>query len=114
MPNRREFLVAGLGLAATPLLTRVANSASAAQKNEKFGQTPFSTRAYGASSATSHLTEMQIQRRAVGPNDILIDIPYCGLCHSDIHVARNEWASTVPTEYPAVPGHEFWSHRHGK
>jgi uncharacterized zinc-type alcohol dehydrogenase-like protein len=47
---------------------------------------------------------MQIQRRAVGPRDILIDIEYAGVCHSDIHTARSEWSQTP---YPCVPGHEI-------
>ncbi|ACG74566.1 Alcohol dehydrogenase GroES domain protein [Anaeromyxobacter sp. K] len=49
---------------------------------------------------------MQIKRRAVGPNDVLLDVLYCGICHSDIHQARNEWSS-FPTVYPCVPGHEI-------
>ena len=47
---------------------------------------------------------MQIERREVGPSDVLIDIKFCGVCHSDIHHCRGEWG-TVP--YPAVPGHEI-------
>jgi uncharacterized zinc-type alcohol dehydrogenase-like protein len=46
-------------------------------------------------------------RREVGPNDVLIDIAYCGICHSDIHQAKNEWANTMPAMYPMVPGHEI-------
>ena len=47
---------------------------------------------------------MQIERREVGPSDVLIDVKFCGVCHSDIHHCRGEWG-TVP--YPAVPGHEI-------
>lgn len=47
---------------------------------------------------------MTITRRAVGPRDVKIKIEFCGICHSDLHVARNEWHHTV---YPAVPGHEI-------
>jgi uncharacterized zinc-type alcohol dehydrogenase-like protein len=53
------------------------------------------------------LGPIQIERRAVGPNDVLLDVLYCGICHSDIHAARNEWASWNPTQYPCVPGHEI-------
>ncbi|MGZ9082007.1 MAG: NAD(P)-dependent alcohol dehydrogenase [Rhodoplanes sp.] len=65
---------------------------------------PFRVRAYGAASATSPLAPMQIQRRPVGPNDVLLDVLYCGICHSDIHHVRSEWG---PERYPCVPGHEI-------
>jgi uncharacterized zinc-type alcohol dehydrogenase-like protein len=107
MPDRRKFLVAGLGLAAAPLLTRVATGAPAAHADGPVGKNPVSARAYGANSATSPLGQMQIQRRAIAPNDVLLDVLYCGICHSDIHTARNEWASSMPTQYPSVPGHEI-------
>ena len=60
--------------------------------------------AYGAPSATEPLVPLQIERREVGPSDVLIDVKFCGVCHSDIHHCRGEWG-TVP--YPAVPGHEI-------
>ena len=63
-----------------------------------------STIAYGAHAADRKLESMAIQRRAVGAADVRIDIAYCGLCHSDIHQARSEWAGT---KYPCVPGHEI-------
>jgi alcohol dehydrogenase (NADP+) len=50
---------------------------------------------------------MQIQRRAVGANDVLLDVMYCGVCHSDIHQARNGWPVSQPTQYPCVTGHEI-------
>jgi uncharacterized zinc-type alcohol dehydrogenase-like protein len=50
---------------------------------------------------------MQIERRAVGPHDVLLDVLYCGICHSDIHSVRDEWRPTLPTVYPNVPGHEI-------
>jgi len=62
------------------------------------------TRAFAAQSATSPLAETVIDRRAPGPKDVLIDILYCGVCHSDLHTARSEWAGT---RYPCVPGHEI-------
>lgn len=46
-------------------------------------------------------------RRDVGPRDILIDIEFCGICHSDIHQAKNEWPDLMPAMYPMVPGHEI-------
>jgi uncharacterized zinc-type alcohol dehydrogenase-like protein len=50
---------------------------------------------------------MQIQRRALRPKDVLIDVLYSGICHSDIHTARDEWNAVMPTVYPSVPGHEI-------
>lgn len=107
MPDRRNFLVAGLGLAAAPLLTRVATGAPAAQAGVPVGNGPFSAQAYGATSATSPLGPLKIQRRAIGPHDVLLDVLYCGICHSDIHQVRDEWSSWGPTQYPCVPGHEI-------
>jgi uncharacterized zinc-type alcohol dehydrogenase-like protein len=62
------------------------------------------TKAYGAQSATSPLESMHIQRREPNADDILIEIDYCGICHSDIHSVRSEWG---PASYPCVPGHEI-------
>jgi uncharacterized zinc-type alcohol dehydrogenase-like protein len=62
------------------------------------------TKAYAAQSADSSLAPFEIDRRAVGPHDVQIDILYCGVCHSDLHQARGEWGNTI---YPCVPGHEI-------
>lgn len=62
------------------------------------------TKAFGTDSATAPLKEMTIQRREVTPTDVEIEILYCGVCHSDLHRARNDWGGTV---YPVVPGHEI-------
>jgi len=61
-------------------------------------------RAVGAQAPDAPLGALEIQRRAVGPRDVRIDIRYCGICHSDIHFTKGEWG-TVP--YPAIPGHEI-------
>lgn len=65
------------------------------------------TAAYAASSPTSSVTPISIERREPGPNDVLIEIDYCGICHSDIHMAHNDWGGTI---YPVVPGHEIVGH----
>lgn len=62
------------------------------------------TASYAAASATAPLAAFQIDRREAGPHDVQIEILYCGVCHSDLHIARNEWKGTV---YPVVPGHEI-------
>lgn len=61
-------------------------------------------KAFGAESKTADLKEMNIERREVTANDIEIDILFCGVCHSDLHTARNDWGGS---KYPAVPGHEI-------
>ncbi len=61
-------------------------------------------KAYGAEAADADLKELSIKRRAVTAKDIEIDILYCGVCHSDLHTARNDWGGTL---YPSVPGHEI-------
>jgi uncharacterized zinc-type alcohol dehydrogenase-like protein len=61
-------------------------------------------RGYAAQSAKSPLEPFSFERRNPGPQDVHIAILYCGVCHSDLHIARNEWNSTI---YPVVPGHEI-------
>lgn len=61
-------------------------------------------KAYGTQAAEKDLELLTIERREIQPNDIEIDIYYCGVCHSDLHTARNDWGGTL---YPAVPGHEI-------
>ena len=61
-------------------------------------------KAYGTESAEADLKQLQIDRRTVLEKDVEIDILYCGVCHSDLHFARNDWGMT---QYPVVPGHEI-------
>ncbi len=61
-------------------------------------------KAFGAAAADADLKELNIDRRAVNAADIEIEILYCGVCHSDLHTARNDWGGTM---YPSVPGHEI-------
>ena len=59
---------------------------------------------YAAVSAKEKLAPLHIERREVGAKDVQIEILFCGVCHSDLHTARNEWQNSV---YPVVPGHEI-------
>lgn len=59
---------------------------------------------YAAESPTAPLAPFSFERRALRANDVAMEILYCGVCHSDLHTARNDWGWTV---YPAVPGHEI-------
>lgn len=70
------------------------------------------TRAVAAKGFATHGPEAKFEpfefaRREIGPRDILIEIAYCGICHSDIHQARAEWEPMMPSIYPMVPGHEI-------
>ncbi len=62
------------------------------------------TPAYAAPAAGQPLAPFSFEQREVGPQDVLIDILYCGVCHSDIHQARDEWGGAL---FPMVPGHEI-------
>ncbi|WP_455835472.1 NAD(P)-dependent alcohol dehydrogenase [Pseudarthrobacter siccitolerans] len=61
-------------------------------------------KAYASPSATEDLIATTIERREVGPHDVLIEIKFAGICHSDIHTVRGDWG---PQQYPLVPGHEI-------
>jgi len=62
------------------------------------------TAAYATTDATEPLGPFTIERREPGPHDVLIEILFCGVCHSDLHQARGEWGNSI---YPMVPGHEI-------
>lgn len=62
------------------------------------------THGYAAQNAASALAPFTFERREPGPHDVQIEILYCGICHSDLHQARNDWSNSL---YPMVPGHEI-------
>jgi uncharacterized zinc-type alcohol dehydrogenase-like protein len=64
------------------------------------------TTGYAARGPATPLGSFDFERRETGDRDVRIEILYCGVCHSDLHMARNEWAG-FPTVYPVVPGHEI-------
>jgi alcohol dehydrogenase (NADP+) len=65
---------------------------------------PHLAKGYAAQSADTPLAPFSFERRDLRPNDVRIDILYCGVCHSDLHTVRGEWDGTL---YPCVPGHEI-------
>ena len=67
----------------------------------------FNAKAYSAASAKSPLSYSTIARRDPTEHDVQIEILFCGVCHSDLHQVRDEWADSMPTVYPIVPGHEI-------
>ncbi|RIJ42368.1 NAD(P)-dependent alcohol dehydrogenase [Pontibacter oryzae] len=62
------------------------------------------SKGYAVKEASAPLGDFSFERREVGAKDVLIDILYCGVCHSDLHQVRNEWGNSI---YPMVPGHEI-------
>jgi alcohol dehydrogenase (NADP+) len=74
------------------------------QAPERENTTMSKTPAYATPSAKSLLGPFEVERREPGPLDVAIDILYCGVCHSDIHQARDEWGGSI---FPMVPGHEI-------
>ena len=71
---------------------------------EHGGRDMIKTVGYAAQGATAPLDAFRFERREPGENDVRIEILHCGVCHSDLHTARNEWKGTT---YPVVPGHEI-------
>jgi len=67
----------------------------------------YKAKAYSVSSPTSPFASTNISRRDLTEHDVQIEILFCGICHSDLHQARNEWEGMMPTVYPCVPGHEI-------
>jgi uncharacterized zinc-type alcohol dehydrogenase-like protein len=81
----------------------------AAQKTAVETQKPaaFAAKGFAARSAKSGLAPYTFERRSPRPEDVQIEIWYCGVCHSDLHQTRDEWQMVMPTVYPCVPGHEI-------
>jgi alcohol dehydrogenase (NADP+) len=67
-------------------------------------KTAIKTKAFAAAKPSEALKPFEIERREPGPNDVLIDIKFCGVCHSDVHQVKDEWGGAI---YPMVPGHEI-------
>lgn len=106
--ERRKFmhLAAGSGAMGVLAMSGIAkaNAAAVSGTVDAKYQKLFSVDSYASFSADSPLKPFKFDRRAVGPNDVVIDIQYCGVCHSDIHTAHGDWG---PQKYPLVTGHEI-------
>ncbi|WP_235855488.1 NAD(P)-dependent alcohol dehydrogenase [Flagellimonas pelagia] len=103
--SRREFMqqtaLAGTGVlltGTTPLLANNFNS------NKTIMKENIKSKGYAAFDATGTLKPWEFERRPVGDNDILIDIKFASICHSDIHQMKGHWG---PQQYPQIPGHEI-------
>jgi alcohol dehydrogenase (NADP+)/uncharacterized zinc-type alcohol dehydrogenase-like protein len=101
--SRRKFIqqtaIAGAGLALVPSLNLFASPAN----NASIGKN-IKTRGYAAKDSSGKLSLWEFERRPVGDDDILIEIKYASICHSDIHQMKGEWGKQP---YPQVPGHEI-------
>ena len=108
LERRKLLIMAGVGMVAVPLLGALPSGSAHAQSSEPstlaLGQSPFQVQAYGAQSTGGRIAPLQVQRRALGPNDVLIDVLYASICHSDIHAVRGDWGTP---SLPIVPGHEI-------
>lgn len=106
--GRRTVLTGAAALGAAPLLGGLDVPADPAPRPfHGAGGGPWQVRAYG-SSTQGPFQPIEIPRRELRAEDVLIDVMYCAVCHSDIHIARQEWPPPYPaTQFPCVPGHEI-------
>ncbi|MFZ1010873.1 MAG: NAD(P)-dependent alcohol dehydrogenase [Candidatus Sulfotelmatobacter sp.] len=88
-------------------MSEAASTIIADEKSLKGTTKAYPAKAFAAQRAASGLAPASIKRRVPGPQDVQIQILYCGVCHSDLHQVRNEWENMMPTVYPCVPGHEI-------
>jgi cinnamyl-alcohol dehydrogenase len=73
-------------------------------ENSAIAEHPMKAIGWAAHDTTGHLSPFHFSRRETGENDVRFKVMYCGICHSDVHMVKNEWGSTI---YPVVPGHEI-------
>lgn len=104
--NRRRILQSGAGILAVPLLAGGAGLAATAGAAQAASTTAAAedVTAYGFHEAKGHAHKIAIRRRAVGPDDVKMDVLYAGICHSDIHTIDGDWGQP---QFPLVPGHEI-------
>lgn len=109
-PERRDFIqqtaVAGAGVllaSATPGVFAMSGNSNQAASNEVFTMN-VTAKGYAAFDTSGVLKPWEFERRPVGENDVLIDVKFASICHSDIHQMKGHWG---PQQYPQVPGHEI-------
>lgn len=102
-PSRRKF-IQQTTLAGTGIMLAGPIQLFSQTNTLEYMSTTIKTKGYAGRDKASNLTQWNFERRAVGDNDILIDIKFSGICHSDIHTIRGHWGEQV---YPQVPGHEI-------
>jgi len=106
-PERRQILQAGAGMIAVPLTAggvTLASISDAALAQGGKAMAAEKVRAFGFNAAKGPAAPMEIARRAVGPDDVKMDVLFAGICHSDIHAINADWGLG---HFPLVPGHEI-------
>jgi alcohol dehydrogenase (NADP+) len=101
--SRRKFIQQSAMLSAGIMIART-SQLFAENIKEKTMENNIASKGYAARDNSGKLSTWSFERRAVGDNDILIDIKFCGICHSDIHQMKGDWGEQ---QYPQVPGHEI-------
>lgn len=102
-PNRREF-IQQTSMAGASIILRAPSHFLSTSKKRQVMATNIKSKGYAGRDKTSNLVAWNFERRPVGDDDILINIKFCGVCHSDIHQIRGHWGDQT---YPQVPGHEI-------
>lgn len=102
--SRRDVLATGAGLAGASIFAGRASGQESQTSPQLDLTRPLPTKAYGSDGNDAPLRQIDIERRALRPDDVLLDVLYSGVCHSDIHTARGDWG---PASRPCVPGHEI-------
>ena len=102
--SRREFIQKSAVLGTGILIAGPGGQRLFAQGNQADAAKRVASKGYAARDASGKLSPWTFERRPVGDEDILIDIKFSGICHSDIHQLRGDWG---PQKYPQVPGHEI-------
>lgn len=100
-PQRRNLLVGAASMAVAGTFATSARAA-AGQRYRPVPAARIAARGYAAYSTKTPLRPLAFERRAVGPNDVAIEIQFCGVCHSDIHTGRGDWGEQP---FPLVTGH---------
>jgi uncharacterized zinc-type alcohol dehydrogenase-like protein len=101
--SRREFIQQA-GIASAGLVLAEPMQIFGQTKSEAIMSNNIKSRGYAGKDVTGKVVSWNFERRPVGENDVLIDIKYSGICHSDIHTIKGHWG---PQKYPQVPGHEI-------
>ncbi|RJT07197.1 NAD(P)-dependent alcohol dehydrogenase [Halococcus sp. IIIV-5B] len=104
LPSSRRDVLRGSAVLGGGALLSGSGTVSANNNRQGGGDQNNPSRGYAARNESGHLSPWTFQRRSLRENDILVDIKFCGICHSDIHQLRGDWG---PQQYPQVPGHEM-------
>ncbi len=103
-PGRRALLIGGVSIAAAAPALLAGTAAQAQEAAAEVGSGPWNSRALATTDMSGTFSEITVERRALGPKDVLLEVLYSGICHSDVHTVRGDWGTPA---FPCVPGHEI-------